>query len=93
MQVTTAIYTEFTDSSPCLKISCFHWKTSSSNLLVDRTYSIVALRSFVLAFVSNTLLPKGRVFIKTGSQRSRRLLLMFSMVLRRVHLSVIYMGQ
>ena len=35
-------------------------------------YSIVALRTFVLAFVSNELLPKRRVFIKTGSQRSKR---------------------
>ena len=44
-------------------------------------------------FVSNELLPKRRVFIKTGSERSRRLLSIFSMVLRRVHLSVIYVGQ
>ena len=44
-------------------------------------------------FVSNELLPKRRVFTKTGSERSRRLLSIFSMVLRRVHLSVIYVGQ
>ena len=67
MQVTDAINTEYTDSEPCLKISCFHWKSGSSNLLVDRTYSIVALRTFVLAFESNKLLPEGRVLIKTGS--------------------------
>ena len=40
-------------------------------------YSIVALRTFVLAFVSNELLPKRRVLIKTGSQRCIRLLSMF----------------
>ena len=61
MQVTTEINTEFTDSKLCLKISCFHWKIGSSNLLVERIYSIVALRTFVLAFVSNELLPKRRV--------------------------------
>ena len=77
MQVTTEINTEFTDSQPCLKISCFHWKSGSSYLLVGRLYSIVALRTFVLAFVSNELLPKRRVFIKTGSQRSRRSLSIF----------------
>ena len=44
---------------------------------MDRTYSIVVSRTFVLAFVSNELLPKRRVFIKTGSDRSRRLLLIF----------------
>ena len=67
--------------------------SSSSNLLVEKIYSIVALRTFVLASVSNELLPKRRVLIKTGSQRSRRLLSMFSIVLRRVRLSVIYVGQ
>ena len=93
MQVTNAINTEFTNSQPCLKIFCFHWKSGSSNLLVERIYSIVALRTFVLASVSNELLPKRRVLIKTGSQRSKRLLSVFSMVLRRVRLSVVYMGQ
>ena len=34
-----------------------------------------------------------RVFIKTGSQRSTRLLSMFSVVFRRVRFSVIYVGQ
>ena len=76
MQVTTTTNTEFTDSWPCLKISWLHWKSGSSNLLVDRTYSIVALRTFVLAFLSNELLSKRRVFIKTASQR--RLLSIFS---------------
>ena len=42
--------------------------SSSSNLLVEKIYSIVALRTFVLASVSNELLPKRRVLIKTGSQ-------------------------
>ena len=56
-------------------------------------YEIVALRTFVLVSVSNELLPKRRVFIKTGSQRSRRLLSMFTRVLRRVRLSIIYVGQ
>ena len=51
------------------------------------------MRTFVLVFVSNELLPKRRVLIKTGSQRSRRLLSVFSMVLRRARLSVIYVGQ
>ena len=78
---------------PCLKIFYFHWKSGSSNLLVETIYSIVALRTFVLALVSNELLRKGRVLIRTGSQRSWRLLSMFFMVLRRVCLSVIYMGQ
>ena len=91
MQVTT-INTECTDSYYCLEIFCFHWKSGSSNLLVKRIYSIVALRTFVLASVSNELLPK-RVLIKTGSQRSRRLLSMFTRVLRRVRLSIIYVGQ
>ena len=68
-------------------------KNGSSNLLVEIIYSVVALRTFVLAFVSNELLPKRRVLVKTGSQRCRRLLSMFFMVLRRVCLSVIYMGQ
>ena len=76
-----------------MKIFCFHWKSGSSNLLVERIYSIVALRTFVLASVSNELLPKRRVLIKTGSQRSRRLLSMFTRVLRRVRLSIIYVGQ
>ena len=53
-------------------------------------YEIVALRTFVLVSVSNELLPKSRLLIKTGSQRSRKLLLMFSVVLRRVRLSIIY---
>ena len=48
---------------------------------------IFAMRPFVLAFVSNELLPKRRVFIKTGSQRSRTMLSMFSMVVRRICLS------
>ena len=39
------------------------------------------------------LLPKRRVFIKTGLQRSRRLLSIFSIKLRRVRLSVIYVGE
>ena len=47
--------------------------SSSSNLLVEKIYSIVALRTFVLASLSNEILPKRRVLIKTGSQRSRRL--------------------
>ena len=76
-----------------MKIFCFYWKSGSSNLLVERIYSIVALRTFVLASVSNELLLKRRVLIKTGSQRSRRLLSMFTRVLRRVRLSVIYVGQ
>ena len=76
-----------------MKIFCFQWKSGSSNLLVERIYSIVALRTFVLAYVSNELLPKRSVLIKTGSQRSRKLLSMFVMVLRRVRLSVIYVGQ
>ena len=54
---------------------------------------MVVLRAFVLAFVSNELLLKRKFFIKTGSQRSRRLLSILSMVLRRVRLSVIYFGQ
>ena len=76
-----------------MKIFCFHWKSGSSNLLVERIYSIVALRTFLLASVSNELLPKRRVFIKTGSQRSTRLLSMLTRVLRRVRLSIIYVGQ
>ena len=49
---------------------------------------IVAFRKSVLASVSNELKPKRRVLIKTGSQRFRRLLSMFTRVLRRVRLSV-----
>ena len=44
---------------------------------MDRAYSIVVSRTFVLAFVSNELLPKRIVFIKTGSERSRRMVLIF----------------
>ena len=55
-------------------------------------YEIVALRTFVLVSVSNELQPKSRLLIKTGSQRSRKLLSMFSVVLRRVRLSIIYVG-
>ena len=76
-----------------MKIFYFHWKSSSLNLLAEIICSIVAMRTFVLASASNELLPKRRVLIKTGSQRCRRLLSMFFMVLRRVCLSVIYMGQ
>ena len=47
MQVATAINTKYTDSLPSLKISCFHCKSGSSNLLVERVYSIVALGTFV----------------------------------------------
>ena len=36
---------------------------------------------------------KIKEIIKTGSQRSRRLLSMFTRVLRRVRLSIIYVGQ
>ena len=71
----------------------FSLKSGSSNLLVERIHSVAALRTFVLASASNELLPKTRVLIKTGSQRSRRFLSMFSMVLRRVRLSVIYVVQ
>ena len=39
------------------------WESGSSNLIVDNTYLIVALRTFVLPFVLNELLPKRRVFI------------------------------
>ena len=60
---------------------------------MERTYSIVALRTFVLGFASNELLPKGRVFIKTGSERLRRWFSIFSMVLRKVRLSLLYVGQ
>ena len=59
-------------SEPCLKIFSFHWKSGSSNFLVGIIYSVVALRTFVLVFVSNELLPKRRVLIKTGSQRCRK---------------------
>ena len=45
--------------------------------------------TFVLAFESNELLPKQRFFIKTGSKRSKRLLSILSMVLRRERLSVV----
>ena len=76
-----------------MKIFCFHWKSGSTNLLVERIYLLVALRTFVLASVSNELLPKRRVLIKTGSQRSTRLLSMFTRVLTRVRLSIIYVGQ
>ena len=76
-----------------MNIFCFHWKSGSSNPLVERIYSIVALRTFVLVSVSNELLPKRRVLIKTGPQRSRRLLSMFPMVLKRVRVSVIYVRQ
>ena len=93
MQVTTTINTEYNDSQPCVKIFCFPWKSGSLNLLVKRIYSMVALRTFVLASVSNELLPKRRVLIKTGSQRSRRLLSVLTRVLRRVRLSIIYVGQ
>ena len=55
-------------------------------------YEIVALRTFVLVSASNELLPKSRLLIKTGSQRSKKLLSMFSVVLRRVRLSIIYVG-
>ena len=60
---------------------------------IYRTYSIVALRAFVLAFLSIELMPKRIVFIKTDSEKSRRLLLIFSAVLRRALPSVIYVGQ
>ena len=63
-----------------MKISWLQWKSGSSNLLIDRTYSIVALRTFVLAFVLNELLSKRTVFIRTGSERSRRLFLIFDMM-------------
>ena len=72
---------------------CFYWKNGSSNLLVERTYSVVALRTFVLASVSNEVLPKRRTLIKTGLHRSRRLLSILSMVLRRVGLSLIHVRQ
>ena len=76
-----------------LKTSSIYWKSGSSNLLVERIYSIIAFRTFALVFVSTELLSKRRVFIKAGSQRSRRLLSIFPMMLRRVRLSVIYVGQ
>ena len=44
---------------------------------MDRTYPIVVSKTFVLAFVSNELLPKRIVFIKTDSERSRRMVLIF----------------
>ena len=50
-----------------MKISWLHWKSSSSNRLVDRTYSIAALITPVSGFASNKLLTKRRVFMKTGS--------------------------
>ena len=71
----------------------FSLKSGSSDLLVEKIYSIVALRTLILACISNELLPKRRVLIKTGSQWSKRLLSMFSMVLWRLSLSVIYVGQ
>ena len=76
-----------------MKVFYFYWKNGSSNILVERIYSIAALRTFVLASVSNELQPKRCVLVKTGSQRSRRLLSMFTIVLRRIRLSVIYVGQ
>ena len=71
----------------------FHWKSDSLNLSVERVDSIVASRTFVLASVSNELQPKRRVLIKIGSQRFRKLLSIFTRVLRRVRISIIYMGQ
>ena len=50
----------------CLKISWLHWKSGSSNLLVDRPYSIVPLRKFAFAFVSNKLLSKD-IYRKTST--------------------------
>ena len=74
-----------------MKTSWLHWKRGSLNISVDSTtHSILALRTFVSAFVSNELLPKTRVFIKTGSERSRRLLSIFSVVLRSTSLSNIH---
>ena len=69
-----------------MKVFYFNWKSGSSNTLVEGIYSIVTLRKFVLTSVSNKLLPKRRVLIKAGLQRSSKLLSMFSMVLRRVRL-------
>ena len=71
-----------------MEFFCFHWKSGLSNPLVERIYSIVALRT-----LSNELLPKRRVLIKTVSYRSRRLLSILSIELRRVCLSIIYVGQ
>ena len=53
MQVATTINTEYNDSQPCVKIFCFLLKSGSLNLLVKRIYSMVVLRTFVLASVSN----------------------------------------
>ena len=44
---------------------------------MNRTYSRAVSRTFVLAFVSNELLPKRIVFIKRCSERSRRFLPIF----------------
>ena len=68
MQLASIINPEYTNLKPCLKIFCFHRKSCSSNLLVEIIYSIVALKTFVLAFVSNELPPKRRVRIKIKNE-------------------------
>ena len=41
-----------------MKVSWLHWKSGSWNPLIDRTCSVVALRTFVLGFVSKNSCQK-----------------------------------
>ena len=43
----------------------FVWKSGSSNLLVNKIKFIVSLRILVLSVMSNDVLPKSNVCVKT----------------------------
>ena len=66
-------------------------KIDSSNLLVVKIYSMIALRICVLVCASTRQFPNKSVFIKTISVTSSNLQSMFFIVLRRVCLSSLHM--
>ena len=69
------------------------WKSCSSNLLVDKIKSIVALRILELSLGLSDVFPKSKVCVKTLLVFSNKLQLKLTKVLSRVRLSLTNWGQ
>ena len=70
----------------------FH-KSGSSNLLVDRTKSIVKLIIFVLSFVVKDESPNSNIWVREVSVLSNNLWSILLKLFRSVQRSLLYKGQ
>ena len=76
--------------------NCSHdsaYKKASSNLLIDKTYWIVALRMSVLVSTLDAGSPKSKVCVRVESFCSRNLWLILFILLGKVFLSSANKGQ